>query len=360
MHEFMKTIISAIKSWVSDEIKDASRVSVADWNQNDANADNYVKNRPFYECNEIIHKLDPKFLPDDIGKQSDWNQNDITSNDHILNRTHFDSRGSVVCGPIEIEASYMQINLSDLDKLTSGMEYTVDWNGTQYICIAQQCDDGVCIGNRSRVYNGDNDYNTEEPFYIEWKNDGWHKLFVEDYGNYSLKITEGCIKKIDKKYLPNDVISGRAHVLHDRINGFDYVVQMQNGNLVSFVKCDRIEIEQMPNKTQYMLGDKFDPTGMVVVKVAQDGKRETIDNYKCTQYVTTYLNPIKIEYNEGDTYSCNVEVVVSPFDPNVALIDFDYYYMEAMSTYQLNSWKETLDGQPSTTLIVPDNKFVQL
>ena len=58
MQNFIKTIISAVQTWTKRKIKD----STADWNQNDSNADNYIKNRPFYEENGKIRKLDQKFL----------------------------------------------------------------------------------------------------------------------------------------------------------------------------------------------------------------------------------------------------------------------------------------------------------
>ena len=45
MKEYIKTIINALKVWVNKRI----RSSTADWNQNDYNADNYVKNRTHYE-----------------------------------------------------------------------------------------------------------------------------------------------------------------------------------------------------------------------------------------------------------------------------------------------------------------------
>lgn len=59
--------MSAFKAWTKKEIK----VSTADWNQNDPSANSYVKNRPFYEENGIIYKLDPKYLPDNMAITDD-------------------------------------------------------------------------------------------------------------------------------------------------------------------------------------------------------------------------------------------------------------------------------------------------
>lgn len=40
--------------------------NVVDWNENDPNAASYINNRTHWEENGIVHKIDPKFLPDDI------------------------------------------------------------------------------------------------------------------------------------------------------------------------------------------------------------------------------------------------------------------------------------------------------
>ena len=38
--------------------------SRGNWDQNDPTADDYIKNRPFYEDESGIHKIDEKYLPD--------------------------------------------------------------------------------------------------------------------------------------------------------------------------------------------------------------------------------------------------------------------------------------------------------
>ena len=44
MHDFMKTILLALKEWVNKRIKN----NTPNWNENDPEADGYIKNRPFY------------------------------------------------------------------------------------------------------------------------------------------------------------------------------------------------------------------------------------------------------------------------------------------------------------------------
>ena len=77
MQNFMKTILSAIRAWIKREmnlVENKITASTADWNQNDPNADNYVKNRTHWtDENGIVHKLDKKYLdlPDNIATTDD-------------------------------------------------------------------------------------------------------------------------------------------------------------------------------------------------------------------------------------------------------------------------------------------------
>lgn len=68
MQNIVKTLMSGFKTLVNKKI----RGSVADWNQNDSSADNYVKNRPFFTDEDmVVHKLDEKYLPDSVASVSD-------------------------------------------------------------------------------------------------------------------------------------------------------------------------------------------------------------------------------------------------------------------------------------------------
>lgn len=93
-----------------------------DWNQNNTEAVDFIKNRPFYESDAGVKKLDSKFLPLHISNDEpenakdgdlwidtderveievpeepetiivtgDWSQNDSTALDYIKNRTHWE------------------------------------------------------------------------------------------------------------------------------------------------------------------------------------------------------------------------------------------------------------------------------
>ena len=59
MQSFMKTIISALQTWVNKRIKS----NTPNWNQNDSDGDGYIKNRPFYtiEGHETIATITENF-----------------------------------------------------------------------------------------------------------------------------------------------------------------------------------------------------------------------------------------------------------------------------------------------------------
>lgn len=74
-----------------------------------------------------------------------------------------------------------------------------------------------------------------------------------------------------------------------------------------------IEITQMPNKTVYEEGEKFDPTGMEVTATYSDGSRENINNYNCFPItaLTTNHTHITVTYTEnGRTVTAKVQITV--------------------------------------------------
>jgi hypothetical protein len=147
-------------------------------------------------------------------------------------------------------------------------------------------------------------------------------------------------------------------ILKDQISGCDYVLQIKDGNLVTFSRCTKIEVTTPPNKTSYVQGEAFDPTGMVVTTTYGDGTTEVFDNYQCSDAVMGDV--FYIYYQEyGVTHSAAVNVEVTEFDPETELVDFDYVANED-GTYTLTGWKGTLNGVSSTELIVPANGLINI
>ena len=133
---------------------------------------------------------------------------------------------------------------------------------------------------------------------------------------------------------------------------------MKNGNLVSSYACDHIELTAMPTKTNYIRGEAFDTTGMIVIAVMSDGYTNVIENYSYTEYVMS--DNIEIQYVEvGIVHTLSIPVTITEFDPTVALIDFEYTANDN-GTYTITAWKETLNGEPSTEMFIPDNHLINI
>jgi hypothetical protein len=130
---------------------------------------------------------------------------------------------------------------------------------------------------------------------------------------------------------------------------------MQNGELVSDIGVQDIKIVQMPNKTSYMRGEYFDPTGMIVTATCQDGSVKELKNYTYTKdYFAMGTTSIDIVYKEaGIVHKDTVQVTVSEFDPATVLVDFTYTD-NGDGTYTITDWKGTLNGTPSTEIIIPN------
>lgn len=143
--------------------------------------------------------------------------------------------------------------------------------------------------------------------------------------------------------------------LIDHVNGYTYLVSMRNGNLVSQAGTKSIEVTTMPTTTAYMNGAYFDATGMIVTATCYDGTTKEIADYTCTSTALAEgTTSVKVSYIEaGVTYTANVPVTVSAFDPAVALIDFTYTD-NGNGTYTITGWNGTYNGATSTEMIIPN------
>ena len=81
-----------------------------------------------------------------------------------------------------------------------------------------------------------------------------------------------------------------------------------------------IEITQMPNKTVYNEGEKFDPTGMEVTATYSDNTRAVITNYTYspTGSLKTTDKKVTISYTEGNiTKTAEINITVNATPPPV-------------------------------------------
>lgn len=129
---------------------------------------------------------------------------------------------------------------------------------------------------------------------------------VEGKGLSTNDFTDELKAKYDGMCENRDIFDGIY--LRDIENGYLYLVQMKGGTLVSSSKTVSIQVSKEPDKMIYNVGEAFDPTGMIVSTVCEDGTQKIITNYTCSDMVD---NVVTITYTEGkDTYTTTVSVTV--------------------------------------------------
>lgn len=168
---------------------------------------------------------------------------------------------------------------------------------------------------------------------------------------------------VDELYLKKSDVPSQIYdfmTLRDKSTGYHYYVYMKDGALATSPIITEIKVTKAPDKVNYMQGEKLDLTGIEVVAVIESGDSVILDRYKTDEYV---VNPIiNISYTDelsGEIFTTSFEVEMSEFDPIIQLIDFDYTD-NGDGTYTLTGWKQTLNGEPSTELIIPDNNMIVL
>jgi len=169
---------------------------------------------------------------------------------------------------------------------------------------------------------------------------------------------DSLANKLDDRYVAKENlnVSKTCFIITDVVNGHDYIIQMYDGNLISYSKCTGIEVTTDPTTTTYMDGQAFDPTGMVVTATCEDGTTREIKNY--TYEVHVVEEEFIITYTElGNTFTAIVDLTVNDFNPATVLVDFNYTD-NGDGTYSITSWKGTLNGVTSTEMVVPNNKYV--
>lgn len=166
MNNFMKTIINAVKSWTKSEIKE----STADWNENDKNADSYVKNRTHYE-EKILKKI-------------------------------FDESVFYESGICEFGSDDSPITLS-LDTI-----YKVIWNGVTYECIPYEFDDGNGVAIGSSLFMGaPEEYGNNEPFFISYfSGNSFIEVYVKEHATNHAFSFYSIVDGVETAILENEEV----------------------------------------------------------------------------------------------------------------------------------------------------------
>ena len=164
------------------------------------------------KINGIPTKLSDLEADIDIGAQSDWNQNDENASDYVKNRPFYTS------DPVETiiveETTIEQDSFEDWDgvygceitlsqPIELNQNYTVVFDGAAYELTAFYDEGFPTIGS---TYNELVD-NTGLPFHVACI-DGVGYLVVKEYTNHAISIVGMIprVHKLDEKYLPSFVL----------------------------------------------------------------------------------------------------------------------------------------------------------
>ena len=169
----------------------------ADWLQNDETAVDYIKNKPFYENEDTVVKLDNKYL--NILEQENVNENVILAEQTFEGFAYNESVG------IYLKSGY------SLFALQEGETYRVLWDGKQHTCVAYSHlyngYDAVCLGNEGFAKGESTDL--IEPFVIyHVLASGYNGLGAMDSEtSHTVAIYQAAAAtyKINKTYLPEDI-----------------------------------------------------------------------------------------------------------------------------------------------------------
>ena len=164
----------------------------------------------------IIHKLDKKFLPDDIAGGADWNANEGEAG-YIKNRTHYDTISEIYPETTMALDSGGATLPSDFI-LELNKQYIISWNGTPYTCTAESVmidtEMAIVVGNIGVVMGIGSD--TGEPFVIGYV-PSYNMILVQAIDNsltsVNLKIEGEVAVKLPYKYLPDDLYRSEMKVL---------------------------------------------------------------------------------------------------------------------------------------------------
>lgn len=129
--------------------------------------------------------------------QTDWNQNDENAADFLKNRPFGDEK-TVFFEEQEIvfEAGEASITVEMLP--TVGTDVVVRWDGVEYVCHASDYNGAVFIGNGSPLGGED----TDEPFAFMFVNEQMvFAICLEEKTSATVKISGQYVQKIDEKYI---------------------------------------------------------------------------------------------------------------------------------------------------------------
>jgi hypothetical protein len=122
-----------------------------------------------------------------------------------------------------------------------------------------------------------------------------------------------------------------------------------------------VEINTLPNQIEYHEGEKLNLEGLTFKAIYRNGESNVIEDYKLLSKpyaLTKKDNIIKFQVNTPIAFEVDVELVITDFDTSI-LQDFTYS-IDDEGYYVIESWKQSLNGQHSSTMVLPDNALIKI
>lgn len=182
----------------------------------------YNKNEA-YSKDEVYNKneADEKFLTKETIAKPDWNQNDENAPDYVKNRTHW----SVVSAVIEEQAiegfAVMQdpiyvVQNPFIFSPIAGDRYIVHWDGIAYVVEAQNLDGCICLGNEN--YWAMNTGGGIPFAILVLENDIMFIATESTANSHTICIESEVVHKLNPKYLPKGYPYEETDVVNEPLN----------------------------------------------------------------------------------------------------------------------------------------------
>ena len=149
--------------------------------------------------------------------QSDWNQNDENASDYIKNRTHWEEESDTIVFELidgqfaESDfVAYLYENINQ--RVLLGTNYVVEWDGVKYYCMSKMFSGMSIIGNTSIVDIETND--TGEPFLIV---DAMGIFTSSTDATHTVVIRENVVHKIADRFINTEWFARTVDVITELV-----------------------------------------------------------------------------------------------------------------------------------------------
>ena len=130
--------------------------------------------------------------------QPDWNQNDPNAPDYVKNRTHYKERSTLFSGEVTVTNG---MGVLPIQKYVEGESYTVLFDGAEYNCVAFTASLGgvVCIGDEKLAFDPEQS-DVKFPFLCVGG-----KIVARD-GVHDVTVVGSGYRTISHEYLPKCIV----------------------------------------------------------------------------------------------------------------------------------------------------------